>query len=77
MLEIVVMLTSAFEKNPLHSLAVIELLREERRKSLSLREFKHRLMGYGYKIRQTARGAVVESVSSQKEICKLPHELMQ
>lgn len=70
------MLTSTIEKDPFEPIAVMELLRTERRKSVSLREWKHRLCGYGYAIKQTARGAVIQHLSSRQEICKIPRELL-
>ena len=64
-----------FSANTNSPLQVIEMMREERKKSLSLREWKHRMAGYGYGIRETARGQVVESLSRRMEICSVPPEL--
>ncbi|NRB04974.1 MAG: hypothetical protein HRU30_17120 [Rhodobacteraceae bacterium] len=64
-----------FSANTNAPLRVIEMMREERRKSLSHREWTHRLEGYGYAIKSTSRGQVVESLSRRIEICAVPPEL--
>ncbi|MEX0370807.1 MAG: hypothetical protein AB3N09_09265 [Tateyamaria sp.] len=51
---------------------VVELVTNERRKSLSSREWKHRLAGYGYCIRETENGDVVETLPHRVPVCKLP-----
>lgn len=56
--------------------ALIALVRAERQKALSLREWKHRLAGYGYALRDTDHGTVIASLSRDHEICALPHSLM-
>ena len=48
---------------------VIEMMKSERSKSLSHREWKHRMAGYGFAIRATKRGQVVESLAHKIEIC--------
>ena len=40
--------------------------------ALSAREWKHRLAGYGYAIKDTEHGQVVESLSKRIEIAVLP-----
>ncbi len=54
---------------------IIELLAGERAKALSYREWKHRIAGYGYGVKDTARGQVVTTWPSGQEICALPAEL--
>lgn len=53
----------------------IELLTRERAMSLSLREWKHRLAGYGISIRDTDHGPVVATLRDDTEICALPKTL--
>ena len=64
-----------FSANTNAPLQVIEMMREARRKSLSHREWKHRMAGYGFAIKETSRGQVVESLSRRIEICAVPAEL--
>ena len=51
--------------------AVRDLVRRERAMSLSEREWKHRLRGYGYAIREGAEGITVLTLPHQVEICSL------
>ena len=44
----------------------------ERTKALSKREWKHRLAGYGYSIRETNAGDVLETLPHHVEVCTLP-----
>lgn len=55
---------------------VIDLVMRERETSLSAREWKHRLAGYGYAIKETVEGKLVESLPHRKVICFLPEEAM-
>lgn len=55
---------------------VIDLVMRERETSLSAREWKHRLAGYGYAIKETVQGQLVESLPHRKVICVLPEEAM-
>lgn len=43
----------------------------ERTKALSKREWKHRLAGYGYSIRETNAGDVLETLPHHVEVCTL------
>lgn len=54
---------------------VLELVSRERSYALSRREWKHRLAGMGYGIRETESGAMVESLPHGVPICALPTEL--
>jgi len=67
------MLHSALE-TPSSANGILNLVREERAKSLSPREWQHRLAGYGYAVRETARGWIVESVVSGDFVCTMPAE---
>ena len=51
---------------------IIELVSTERAKALSKREWKHRLAGYGYGIRETDAGDVLETLPHHVKICTLP-----
>ncbi|CUH64696.1 hypothetical protein TG4357_01439 [Thalassovita gelatinovora] len=55
---------------------VLALLRSEREKSVSVREWKHRLVGYGYAVKNTDHGDVLAKFGSQEEICEIPVELL-
>ena len=61
-----------FNDDPLHTAKVIDLVLREREMALSAREWKHRLAGYGYAIKDTEHGQVVESLSKRIEIAVLP-----
>lgn len=54
---------------------VLELVTRERKSALSRREWKHRLAGMGYGIRETAAGDIVETLPHRVEVCHLPVEL--
>ncbi|WP_299728589.1 hypothetical protein [uncultured Tateyamaria sp.] len=54
---------------------VLEFVITERSKTLSRREWKHRLAGFGYAIRETDAGDVVQSLIGAKDICVLPAAL--
>ena len=54
----------------------IELATRERAVALSTREWKHRLAGYGFAVRDAADGRhVLEKLPDRVEICVLPPEL--
>ena len=48
------------------------LVMRERRMAVSDREWKHRLRGYGYGIRDTDEGRVVTSLRHNTQLCALP-----
>ena len=54
---------------------VLDLISRERNKALSRREWKHRLAGYGYGIRETDAGDVVETLPHRVPVCTLPAQL--
>lgn len=54
---------------------VLALITRERERALSFREWKHRLAGYGYGVRQTDHGQVLETLPHRVEVCVLPAEL--
>ena len=54
---------------------VVDLLAKERGKALSRREWKHRIAGYGYNIRETENGSMIETLPHHVEICPLPADL--
>ncbi|MEL6807480.1 MAG: hypothetical protein AAFO97_06840 [Pseudomonadota bacterium] len=54
---------------------VLDLVMSERSKALSRREWKHRLAGFGYGIRETETGDVVETLPDRVKVCTLPAEV--
>ncbi len=44
----------------------------ERTKAVSPREWKHRLAGYGYRLKETDAGVCVTSMLGGEELCHLP-----
>ncbi|MFK7834767.1 MAG: hypothetical protein AB8B60_00975 [Sulfitobacter sp.] len=63
-----------FNKDPFITAQVIDLVLRERESSLSSREWKHRLAGYGYAIKETAHGDVIETLPHRVEVGVLPAE---
>lgn len=51
---------------------ILDFVISERSKALSRREWKHRLAGFGYGIRETASGDVVHTLRGRGDICVLP-----
>ena len=51
---------------------ICEIVLHERAMSLSDREWKFRLRGYGYGIRETDHGRIVTSLRNDAELCALP-----
>ena len=49
-----------------------KIVMRERRLALSEREWKHRLRGYGFGIRDTDEGRVVTSLLHDRQLCNLP-----
>ncbi|WP_371225156.1 hypothetical protein [Roseovarius sp. 2305UL8-3] len=49
-----------------------QMVMRERRLAVSEREWKHRLRGYGYGIRDTDEGRVVTSLVNNIRLCCLP-----
>ncbi|KPP89427.1 MAG: hypothetical protein HLUCCA08_18605 [Rhodobacteraceae bacterium HLUCCA08] len=45
---------------------------DERARCVSDREWKHRLRGYGYDIRETLKGSVLTTLPSGRELGLLP-----
>ncbi|EEB83618.1 hypothetical protein [Roseobacter sp. GAI101] len=54
---------------------VLALVTRERQSALSLREWQHRLAGYGYSLRDTDQGTVLETLPHHVKVCVLPPEL--
>ena len=63
-----------FNTDPFAAARVIDLVLRERESSLSPREWKHRLAGYGYAIKETDAGQVVETLPHHVEVAVLPAE---
>lgn len=62
-------------KDPFLTAQVIDLVLRERESALSSREWKHRLAGYGYAIKDTDHGQVVETLPHHVEVGVLPAQL--
>ncbi|WP_299026770.1 hypothetical protein [uncultured Sulfitobacter sp.] len=55
---------------------VMQMVARERAVALSAREWKHRLAGYGYSIRDTDDGKhVLETLPHRVALCELPAEM--
>ena len=54
---------------------VLTLITRERKNALSFREWTHRLAGYGYSVRETDHGKVLETLPHHVEVCVLPADL--
>jgi len=63
-----------FNNDPFITAQVIDLVMRERHVALSQREWKHRLAGYGYAIKDTDHGQVVETLPHHVEVAVLPLE---
>ncbi len=64
------------KQNPANTGAAIQIVARERAIALSAREWKHRLAGYGYGIRDTDDGRhVLETLPHHVELCVLPQEM--
>lgn len=63
-----------FGKDPFITAQVIELVIRERHSALSPREWKHRLAGYGYAIKDTVHGQIVETLPHHVEVGFLPQD---
>jgi hypothetical protein len=51
---------------------IIDMVLQERSKALSEREWKFRLAGYGYSIKETEQGPMITALPDGQEICALP-----
>ncbi|GAB4289196.1 MAG: hypothetical protein Kow0058_08650 [Roseovarius sp.] len=56
---------------PINSTSVRDLVMRERRLAVSEREWRHRLRGYGFAIRDSEEGRVVTSLVRGGDICVL------
>jgi hypothetical protein len=61
--------------DPFITAQVFDLVIRERQMALSAREWKHRLAGYGYAIKDTDLGQVVETLPHRVEVGVLPIEM--
>ncbi len=61
-----------FNDDPFKTAKLIDFVLREREMALSAREWKHRLAGYGYAIRDTDHGQVVETLPHHVEVAVLP-----
>lgn len=58
-------------ENPMAITEVRNFVMRERGQCVSDREWKHRLKGYGYDIRQTDRGRILTTLPHGVEICAI------
>ncbi len=63
-----------YNEDPFAASKVLDLVLREREMALSTREWKHRLAGYGYAIKDTEHGQVVETLPHHVEIAVLPQD---
>ncbi len=59
-------------RNEMNTTDIQQMVLRERRLAVSEREWKHRLRGYGYGIRDTDEGRVVTSLVRNIRLCCLP-----
>ena len=64
-----------FNKDPFITAQVVDLVMRERQIALSPREWQHRLAGYGYAIKDTADGQVIETLPHHVEVAMLPADI--
>ena len=64
-----------FNNDPVTIAKVQTFVLAERSKCLSVREWKHRLAGYGYCVNDTDHGQVVATLPHGIEVCTLPQSL--
>lgn len=55
-----------------NTMEIQKIVLRERQMAVSEREWRHRLRGYGYAIRDTEEGRVVTSLLHDRQICTLP-----
>lgn len=67
-------MSAPFKKDPFIVAQVMELVMRERDLALSPREWAHRLAGYGYAVRESDRGQIVETLPHHIEIGVLPEQ---
>jgi len=63
-----------FHNDPITIARVQNFVLAERQKCLSVREWKHRLAGYGYSLVDTDHGQVVTTLPHGVEVCTLPED---
>lgn len=51
---------------------VFAVVMREKSMSLSDREWKHRLLGHGYRVEDTGEGVLITSAARGERICMLP-----
>lgn len=61
---------------PRHEVAkIVEFVAAQRAMVLSMREWKHRLAGFGFAIEDSEDGPVIATLPRRKIVCALPPEL--
>lgn len=59
------------KSDPFIAAKVLDIIEREKAMALSARELQHRLAGYGYAIRDTEDGKIVETLPHHVEVCRL------
>ncbi len=52
--------------------SILEFVLKQRRRVLSYREWKHRLIGFGFGIAETDQGHVLTALPGGHRLCRLP-----
>jgi len=68
-------MSSLLAGTDLDAATALDVIEREHAMSLSLREWKHRVKGLGYTIREGADGLVVAALRTGAEICRVPDRL--
>lgn len=53
----------------------IKIAHDEHTRALSRREWKHRLAGYGFGVKETAQGSILTDLIGGFDVCALPADL--
>jgi hypothetical protein len=61
-----------FDSGAVDNAQIVDLVTQEREKSLSPREWIHRLAGMGYGIRDTENGQIIETLPHRVPVCQVP-----
>ena len=70
-------MTMHFGTDPFDVAKIVDFVLLEREKSLSPREWKHRLAGFGYGVKDTEAGQIVTTWPGGAELCILPQPAPQ
>ena len=68
-------MTMHFNTDAIEAQKVVDLVLQERDKALSPREWRHRIAGYGYGIKESDDGLIITTLPRGLELCALPERL--